>query len=162
NRLASSASKAGDTPHQLVHDGYRVRGEYPVGTQQDYRYVAPGSAACQVQKNKAGSSRRTLFNLCDDDGSVLISFDVVSRKPVHHAYSAYGEHSSDEQAALQGYNGEYREADGDQYPLGRGYRWYAPQIMQFQAQDRASPFDQGGPNAYGYCEGDPVNHTDPT
>ncbi|MBF4213156.1 hypothetical protein EI533_36505, partial [Pseudomonas donghuensis] len=61
-----------------------------------------------------------------------------------------------------GYNGEYREADGDQYPLGRGYRWYAPQIMQFQAQDRASPFDQGGPNAYGYCEGDPVNHTDPT
>ncbi|MCE7766457.1 hypothetical protein GQL56_27870, partial [Pseudomonas putida] len=25
NRLASSASKAGDTPHQLVHDGYRVR-----------------------------------------------------------------------------------------------------------------------------------------
>jgi RHS repeat-associated protein len=162
NRLASSADQAGGTPHQLIHDGYRVRGEYPVGTQRDHRIVLPGSSACQVQKNKAGTSERTLFNLCDDDGSVLISFDIVSRRVVHHAYSAYGEHSSTEQQALHGYNGEYREAEGDQYPLGRGYRWYAPQIMQFQAQDGASPFDRGGPNAYGYCDGDPVNHTDPS
>lgn len=160
NRLASSADRAGSTPHQLIYDGFRVRGEYPVSEHQDQRIVLPGSSACQVQKNKAGSSERTLFNLCDDDGSVLVSFDVVSRRPVHHAYSAYGEHSSNEQGALHGYNGEYREAEGDQYPLGHGYRWYVPQIMQFQAQDGASPFDQGGPNAYGYCDGDPVNHTD--
>jgi len=162
NRLASSADKAGGTPHQLIHDGYRVRGEYPVGEHKDQRIVLPGSSACQVQKNKAGTSERTLLNLCDEDGSVLVSFDVVSRKPVHHAYSAYGAHSSDEQGALHGYNGEYREAEGDQYPLGRGYRWYAPQLMQFQVQDGASPLDQGGPNGYGYCDGDPVNHTDPT
>lgn len=162
NRLVSSADQAGGTPHQLIHEGYRVRGEYPVGEYRDLRIVLPGSSACQVQKNKAGTSERTLFNLCDDDGSVLVSFDLVSRKPLHHAYSAYGEHSSDEQGALHGYNGEYREAEGDRYPLGRGYRWYAPEIMQFQAQDAASPFDQGGPNAYGYCDGDPVNHTDPT
>ncbi|UVL17186.1 hypothetical protein LOY44_14215 [Pseudomonas sp. B21-044] len=162
NRLASSADKEGATPHQLIHEGYRVRGEYPVGEHKDQRIVLPGSSACQVQKNKAGTSERTLFNLCDDDGSVLLSFDVVSRKPVHHAYSAYGAHSSDEQGALHGYNGEYREAEGDQYPLGSGYRWYAPQLMQFQAQDGASPFGQGGPNAYGYCDGDPVNHSDPS
>ncbi|MBI6952708.1 RHS repeat domain-containing protein [Pseudomonas sp. CCOS 191] len=162
NRLASSADKEGATPHQLIHEGYRVRGEYPVGEHKDQRIVLPGSSACQVQRNKAGTSERTLFNLCDDDGSVLLSFDVVSRKPVHHAYSAYGAHSSDEQGALHGYNGEYREAEGDQYPLGSGYRWYAPQLMQFQAQDGASPFGQGGPNAYGYCDGDPVNHSDPS
>ncbi|MEE1890182.1 RHS repeat-associated core domain-containing protein [Pseudomonas carassii] len=162
NRLASTGNQAGSVPHQLIHDGYRVRGEYPVGASGDRRIVLPGSSACHVQKNKAGTSERTLFNLCDDDGSVLISFDVVSRRPLHHAYSAYGEHSSQEQEALYGYNGEYREAEGDQYPLGRGYRWYAPQIMQFQAQDGASPFDRGGPNAYGYCDGDPVNHTDPS
>lgn len=162
NRLASSADKEGATPHQLIHEGYRVRGEYPVGEHKDQRIVLPGSSACLVQKNKAGTSERTLLNLCDEDGSVLVSFDVVSRKPVHHAYSAYGAHSSDEQGALHGYNGEYREAEGDQYPLGSGYRWYAPQLMQFQARDGASPFGEGGPNAYGYCDGDPVNHTDPT
>ncbi|AWM90438.1 hypothetical protein DJ564_06195 [Pseudomonas sp. 31-12] len=79
----------------------------------------------------------------------------------HHAYTAYGEHSSDEKDSLLGFNGEYRDAENDKYPLGQGYRWYAPDIYQFHAPDGLSPFGEGGPHAYRYCNADPANLQDP-
>ena len=33
--------------------------------------------------------------------------------------------------------------------------------MRFNSPDSLSPFGEGGVNAYGYCEGDPVNRADP-
>lgn len=162
DQLVGSSSAAGTPAHRLVYDGFKVRGEYPVPGTTDSRYVQPGSSACQVQVNKAGSETRNLLTLCDDDGTVLVSFDLASRVVRYHAYSAYGEHHSDEKGALHGFNGEYLAADDQAYPLGHGYRWYVPQSMQFQAQDSQSPFDDGGPSAYGYCDGDPVNYKDPS
>ncbi|OLS63327.1 RHS repeat-associated core domain-containing protein [Pseudomonas putida] len=34
--------------------------------------------------------------------------------------------------------------------------------MKFCSPDEWSPFGRGGPNAYAYCKGDPVNASDPT
>jgi len=34
--------------------------------------------------------------------------------------------------------------------------------MRFYSPDTLSPFEKGGVNAYCYCEGDPINNSDPT
>lgn len=96
----------------------------------------------------------------DFDGTVLVSYDLSADTMKHHAYSAYGEHFSEEKDSLLGFNGEFRDPNTDQYPLGQGYRWYAPDSMQFHAQDSLSPFGLGGPQAYGYCNGNPANLKD--
>lgn len=60
-----------------------------------------------------------------------------------------------------GFNGQLTERGGWQL-LGNGYRAYNPALMRFHSPDTASPFGDGGLNAYGYCAGDPVNRVDPT
>lgn len=79
------------------------------------------------------------------------------------AYSAYG-HRSEEQTGNTrlGYNGELKEAHTGCYLLGNGYRAFSPALMRFHSPDSWSPFGDGGLNAYMYCLGDPILHTDPT
>lgn len=60
-----------------------------------------------------------------------------------------------------GFNGEYCNRLG-LYALGNGYRYYSPPLGRFMAPDTLSPFSEGGLNAYVYCQGDPVNHLDPS
>lgn len=60
-----------------------------------------------------------------------------------------------------GFNGQVLEPWGC-YSLGHGHRVYSPSLLVFLRPDNYSPFDRGGPNAYAYCGGDPVNATDPT
>ncbi|WP_342214944.1 RHS repeat-associated core domain-containing protein [Pseudomonas sp. TH41] len=79
------------------------------------------------------------------------------------AYSAYGHQSGQQEVATQlGFNGQVREANIGWYLLGNGYRAYNPRLMRFHSPDSWSPFGRGGLNAYMYCVGDPVNHSDPT
>lgn len=152
----------GEEQRQIIYDGLQVRGEYhPDGTDAS-RHLCPGSAACTVQRVKRSGVNRTLFELRDAEGTVLVSYDVQAEAIKHHAYTAYGEHASDEKDSLLGFNGEYRDADNDQYPLGQGYRWYDPDSRRFNSQDSLSPFDVGGRNVYGYCDGDPANVQDPS
>jgi len=60
-----------------------------------------------------------------------------------------------------GFNGEYRNTFG-LYVLGQGYRHYSPSLARFMTPDMLSPLYEGGLNAYAYCLGDPINHTDPS
>lgn len=64
--------------------------------------------------------------------------------------------------ARLGYNGQLHEPRSCSQILGNGYREYNPVLRRFHSPDSLSPFGEGGINAYAYCEGDPVNHTDPS
>lgn len=64
--------------------------------------------------------------------------------------------------SLLGFNGERIDPVLHSYHLGNGYRMYSPTLRRFTAPDDMSPFGAGGINPYAYCEGDPINHTDPT
>ncbi len=60
------------------------------------------------------------------------------------------------------YTGAHRDGVTAAYPLGNGARWYMPGLMRFNAPDTLSPFEAGGPNAYLYCDDDPLDRVDPT
>lgn len=148
---------------QVIYHGLQVTGEYSPGNNDTYRKLNPGSDACMVQLIKRSGVNRTLFELRDPNGTVWVSFDLQAQTIKHHAYTAYGEHFSEEPDSLLGFNGEYRDTTTGQSPLGMGYRWYDPLSMRFNALDDLSPFGQGGPNMYAYCaNGDPVNYQDPS
>ncbi|WDM61065.1 RHS repeat-associated core domain-containing protein [Pseudomonas sp. NEEL19] len=75
------------------------------------------------------------------------------------SYSAYG-YSLIE--SILGYTGQRYDRFTNHYLLGNGYRAYSPLLMRFLAPDTLSPFDEGGRNAYAYCEGNPTNNVDPS
>ena len=80
------------------------------------------------------------------------------------SYSPFGntfERSGDD-SLLPGFNGERLDPVGQSYNLGNGYRTYNPTLMRFNAPDSWSPFGSGGLNQYAYCEGDPINRSDPS
>jgi RHS repeat-associated protein len=78
----------------------------------------------------------------------------------NHVYAPYGFQPS-RNGAL-GFNGESADRLTGHYPLGNGYRAYNPVLMRFNIPDSLSPFARGGLNAYGYCQGEPVNSLDPS
>lgn len=82
-------------------------------------------------------------------------------RPGHRAYSPYGTGNELSESSLA-FCGELRDPLTCSYPLGNGHRHYKPSIMRFHTPDTLSPFGDGGLNAYAYCVGDPVNHSDPT
>lgn len=77
------------------------------------------------------------------------------------SYPPYGALAADARALL-GFNGELVDPLTGGYHLGNGYRTYDPRLMRFHSPDSFSPFGAGGINAYGYCQGDPVNRRDPS
>jgi RHS repeat-associated protein len=79
------------------------------------------------------------------------------------AYTAYGHHPAESGLSrLIGFNGECPDPTTGHYPLGQGTRTFNPVLMRFNSPDELSPFGKGGINAYAYCEGDPINFSDPT
>ncbi|QQE82594.1 RHS repeat-associated core domain-containing protein [Pseudomonas putida] len=77
------------------------------------------------------------------------------------SYTAYGYSQKGPGAAL-GFNGELKDEVLQGYALGNGHRFYCPALMRFFSPDVLSPFGKGGVNTYSYCQGDPVNRSDPT
>ncbi|UVL19771.1 RHS repeat-associated core domain-containing protein [Pseudomonas sp. B21-023] len=79
----------------------------------------------------------------------------------NNAYSPYGELRPGCARNLLAYNGEYLEQAG-LYLLGHGNRVYSPRLMRFLSPDRIGVFLQRNYNAYAYCNGDPINYSDPS
>jgi RHS repeat-associated protein len=103
---------------------------------------------------------RTLLLASDLQQSILAELDHRGPNPL--SYSLYGFQSGPSQAGTHlGFNGQLKERPTGRYHLGNGHRVYNPVLMRFHSPDRLSPFGKGGVNAYAYCEGDPLNHTDP-
>ncbi|MEE5149719.1 RHS repeat-associated core domain-containing protein [Pseudomonas alliivorans] len=97
----------------------------------------------------------------DHNNTVLYAVHNDAVKPC--AYTAYGYRTaSGSKPGGAGFNGEYGEPGTDWQLLGNGYRAYNPVLMKFHSPDSLSPFEEGGVNAYAYCEGDPVNGVDPS
>jgi len=78
------------------------------------------------------------------------------------AYATYGWVAGVHQHPVIMFNGEILDDSSGGYHLGQGKRMYLPAIMRFASPDDLSPFLAGGLNAYAYCQGDPVNFTDPS
>lgn len=91
----------------------------------------------------------------DYAGSVLGV--AQERKREQYAYTTYGHCSSLPSGhSLLGFNGEHLDDLSQGYLLGNGYRLY--KTMRFNSPDSFAPFRVV--NAYGYCNGDPINYTD--
>ncbi|WP_196815166.1 RHS repeat-associated core domain-containing protein [Photorhabdus temperata] len=113
---------------------------------------------------RTGKNAGTWLISSDMAESVLSVTDGVTQE--NHAYTPYGGRngasSNDDVITVTGYNGERLDGTLNQYHLGNGYRAYNPALQRFTCPDSLSPFGDGGINPYIYCEGDPVNRTDPT
>ena len=105
-------------------------------------------------------SRKTILLATDQQRSVLNALDANLQHA--SAYTPYGHRPLNGLLSLLGFNGEPMDLLTGHYHLGNGYRPFSPVLMRFTCPDSESPFGEGGLNAYAYCEGDPVNHTDPS
>ncbi|OWO79597.1 hypothetical protein B5C26_20745 [Photorhabdus luminescens] len=94
--------------------------------------------------------------------SVLMSLDPNSGQQQNVCYSAYGAIAQESNNDLPGFNGERRDPISGTTHLGNGYRAYNPTLMRFNSPDSFSPFGAGGLNPYAYCDGDPINNSDPS
>ena len=108
-------------------------------------------------QNVVGKLATTALTCTDAQRSVLHADNTAM------AYTPYGHRQSvSPLPSLPGFNGEQPDPITGHYLLGNGYRAYNPTLMRFNSPDSASPFGDGGFNAYAYCAGDPVNRSDPT
>jgi RHS repeat-associated protein len=151
-------SASGSDTHreqQFYRDGKPVNSVSP--TQSRTYLSADGVTLAERQE---GASPKSLILAGDGSGSVLR--EVEDGEVTEIAYSAYGYRDAAQVVASHpGYNGEVRDETG-WYLLGNGYRAFNPLLMRFHSPDSWSPFGDGGVNAYAYCDGDPINFTDPT
>lgn len=106
-------------------------------------------------------SRNTILLATDQQRSVLSALDAHGLHPI--AYTAYGHRPAENGLlSLLGFNGEPPDPLTGRYHLGNGYRQFNPILMRFNSPDSWSPFGAGGLNAYAYCDGEPINQSDPT
>ncbi|WP_256831571.1 RHS repeat-associated core domain-containing protein [Pseudomonas sp. Pse1] len=114
-----------------------------------------------AQHTHLGEHSTTTLLATDQQRSVLHALDTARLHPL--AYTPYGHHPAHSGLlSLLGFNGERPDPMTGHYHLGNGYRQFNPVLMRFNSPDGWSPFGGGGLNAYGYCEGEPINRADPT
>ena len=99
----------------------------------------------------------TVLLRTDKQRSVLHAIAPLAH---HQVYSPYG-YCPARHSALA-FNGERLDLPTGHYFLGSGYRAFNAVLMRFNRPDDLSPFSSGGLNAYAYCEGEPINRSDPS
>ncbi|MGX5057124.1 RHS repeat-associated core domain-containing protein, partial [Enterobacter asburiae] len=167
NRLAWQRVDATQQLHRLYYRGSRLVNEWvsPQGQVQNAEKDTLVRLTGVSQSVSAGGNESTLLLGTDAKGSLLTGYDGSTRD---YAYGPHGQESRTERASekqaesVQGWNGERKDPVTGVTHLGNGYRAYNPVLMRFHCPDSLSPFGAGGLNAYAYCAGDPVNHSDPT
>ncbi|MBZ9783505.1 RHS repeat-associated core domain-containing protein [Pseudomonas sp. REP124] len=113
-----------------------------------------------AQQQRQSGAVETCLLVTDHQRSVLKVFGASQSTPL--GYTPYGHHSAQNGLlSLLGFNGERADSVTGWYLLGNGYRAFDPVLMRFICPDSLSPFHRGGFNAYAYCQGDPVNRSDP-
>ncbi|WP_449126261.1 RHS repeat domain-containing protein [Pseudomonas viridiflava] len=141
------------------------------GHGDDQRFYNAGQLSTRLTGDKPCSYLRGGPHLLADtdkgmtagDHNNTVLYGVGNGTVEPSAYTAYGYRTaSGSKQGGAGFNGEYGEPGTDWQLLGNGYRAYNPVLMKFHSPDSLSPFDEGGVNAYAYCEGDPVNGVDPS
>lgn len=106
---------------------------------------------------------RLLLTGTETHQTVLLA--VGASGPSMAAYSPYGYcafGAAQDWSGCIRFAGELQDRSTGCYSLGNGYRAYHPELMRFGSPDSLSPFGAGGINCYGYCQGDPINGTDPS
>ncbi|RMN64956.1 YD repeat-containing protein [Pseudomonas syringae] len=121
------------------------------------RRVFHGEDRLLAEYKTEGSSVRADLLGTDMQGSVLEAVSGQERQSL--AYSPYGHRAQG--GPFSGFNGERADPVTGHYLLGKGYRAFNPVLMRFNSPDSLSPCGRGGLNAYAYCQGDPVNRSDP-
>ncbi|ODS22469.1 hypothetical protein AB835_13970 [Candidatus Endobugula sertula] len=108
----------------------------------------------------SGDKRQLLA--VNNQNSVVSAIELTGEMLSPHimTYSPYGFRHSN--AIKTGFNGEVIEAVTGYYQLGNGTRAYVPLLGLFTAPDSFCPFYGGGIHPYLYCEGNPINYTDPS
>lgn len=126
-----------------------------------YSIVQQGDQLLAQQRSEGEAPDTTLL-ATDQQRSVLHN---LKANYLRHsfAYPPYGHRPTESGiTSLLGFNGERPDPVTGHYLLGNGNRAYNPLLMRFNSPDHLSPFKAGGLNCYSYCEGDPINHQDPT
>jgi len=108
-----------------------------------------------AQSDSQGTSQSTLLLGSDQQASPIFEADD---RPSASAYTPYG--AEEASRSWIGFTGAARDDVLMGYLLGNGYRLYNPVLMRFCSPDSFSPFIMM--NSYAYCEGDPVNSSDPS
>ena len=119
--------------------------------------LIPLGDECSIE---AGHHNANLL-VADTEGTVMNAQQDREAPPLH--YTTHG-HSKTDYLPLTklAFNGQQRDLHTGWYLLGNGYRAYNPVLMRFHSSDAESPFEIGGLNSYAYCQGDPINLSDPS
>ncbi|RMO77996.1 hypothetical protein ALQ33_05245 [Pseudomonas syringae pv. philadelphi] len=121
------------------------------------RRIVHGDDRLLAEHEADGAVARVNLLGTDMQGSVLEAVSGQERQSL--AYNPYGHRAQG--GPFSGFNGERADPVTGHYLLGNGYRAFNPVLMRFNSPDSLSPFGRGGLNAYAYCQGDPVNRSDP-
>ncbi|KAM0247112.1 hypothetical protein ACHAQJ_009967 [Trichoderma viride] len=111
------------------------------------------------QTSQEGNNTKVQLWASDTHESVLGWVDTQSTNIHHQQYTPYGFSTGESTIS---FNGQYRDPITGWYHLGNGYRVYNPVLMRFHTPESQSPFTTGEINPYAFCQGDPINRTDPT
>ncbi|MBF8675664.1 RHS repeat-associated core domain-containing protein [Pseudomonas fulva] len=103
---------------------------------------------------------QTVLPLVDHKSSVEQTYIGSTARTL--SYTPYGHNPEFPEDRVLAFNGEPCEHFSQLYLLGQGYRAFNTRLMRFHSPDSFSPFAPSGMNSYAYCQGDPINFSDPS